>query len=581
MAKDEGKPTFTFDSEALPGLDVPALEALEAQALEAFDAIRAKDDLSVEDVNSLEEIAAAVEEIQGAIEARKQEAADQRAKVDALAERIRKPEPKADDETPPADAEPPEATEATEVEDEPPAEDETPDVDAELVTASGKKVKAKPDGRVKIDAKDVVTKSRRLNIPFDEVKKRAPKVDLNRPVAEIVVAANVPGYPLGGKIDNVRQITEAMQARARNLPVNGAAGEVEVASISRHYEHTVSPDTTPEQWDAIMDQIASPEALVAAGGWCAPSLPIYDFFNIAAADGLVDIPTLGVERGGVRWPVSPNINDVLANIWLWTESDDILAVTGTGTKPCARPACPTFEEDRLDAHGLCVTAGNLTDRAFPELIDNFIRLTMAAHEHVMSQRKIAAMVALSTSVTFASGGAATVAAPILNAIELSVVDYKLKYRMSDAAVLEAVFPYWTYAIIRADLAKRNAYDSPFDVTDVEIRSWFDLRGVRAQFVQDWQVGSGVFPGQTTARTAYPTNFQFMLYAAGTFRLGVGPTIDLGVTRDSTLNAKNDHTAAWTEETFLVAMMGHESRLINVPVLPTGNTGAQTAFTGAF
>lgn len=579
MAKDDNKSTFEFDSEKLPSMDIPELEELEKAALAAFDAIRAKDDLTNDDVVALEEIAAAVEEIQAAKEAKTAEKDAQRQKVEALASKVHGE--KAQDEgegdegdegdgegdgTDPDESEGGDPDDAVSEGDAPEGEGE--EAPAELVTASGRK------RRSKIDPKDQLPKTRRLNYSFSEMKKRAPKVDTERPVADIVVAANVPDYPMGGRIESVRTITEAMGARTRGMPANGAAGNVSVANVHRHYEHKVSPDTTPEQWEALIDAVSDPETLVAAGGWCAPSMPMYDFFNIAAADGLVDLPTFGVERGGVRWPVSPTIADVLEDIWLWTESDDILAVTGAGTKPCARPACPTFDEDRLDAHGLCITSGNLTDRAFPELIDNFIRLTMAAHEHVMSQRKIDTMVSLSTAVGGASGLALGVAAPVLNMIELQVVDYRLKYRMSDEAVLEAVFPSWTLAVIRADLAQRNGYDSPFDVTNQQIRAWFDLRGVRAQFVQDWQVGTGDFPGQTTARTAWPAVLRFMLYAAGTFRLGVGPTIDLGVTRDSTLNAKNDYTAAWTEETFLVAKMGHESRVVYVGIDPDGVTGQQ-------
>jgi hypothetical protein len=266
----------------------------------------------------------------------------------------------------------------------------------------------------------------------------------------------------------------------------------------------------------------------------------------------------------------------MSDIWLWTESNDILAVTGAGTKPCARPACPTFTEERLDCHGLCVTAGNLTERAYPELIDNHIRLTMMAHAHIISQRHIAELVAGSTAVSMASGTASELSASwgVLNALDLQVIDYKLKYRMCDGDVLEAIFPAWAYNVIRADIAKRNGYDDPFNVTPAEIRSWMDLRGVRAQFVQDWQVGSGSFPGQTTPRTDWPSTLNFLLYAAGTWSKGAGPTIDLGVVRDSTLNAKNDHTAAWTEECNLVAMYGHESRNVAVAIDVAGVSGLQ-------
>lgn len=452
---------------------------------------------------------------------------------------------------------------------ETPAEGE-PTPDAELVTASGRK----------IDPADLIYKGpRKINIPMSEARKNQPAPNFEEaPVASIVAAANIPGYPAGGKISDIRKLTDAASARARSLPENGAGGEQLIASIDRSLGGlpNLTPETSPEEWEEIHKRISDPELLVAAGGWCAPSQITYDFFNIACTDGLLDLPTFNVQRGGVRFPVSPSLAAVMSDVWLWTESDDILAVTGTGTKPCARPACPTFSEERLDCHGICVTAGNLTERAYPELIDNHIRLTMAAHQHVISQRHIAELVAASTAVAMGSGTASELSASwgILNAVDLQVTDYKLKYRMCEGDVLDGIFPWWTVPLIRADIAKRNGYDSPFDTTMAEVRAWFDLRQVRAQFVQDWQVGSGDFPGQTTARTNWPAALQFMLFAAGTFSRGAGPTIDLGVVRDSALNAKNDHTAAWTEECNLIVKYGHESRLVSVAVDVAGVTGLQ-------
>jgi hypothetical protein len=96
-------------------------------------------------------------------------------------------------------------------------------------------------------------------------------------------------------------------------------------------------------------------------------------------------------------------------------------------------------------------------------------------------------------------------------------------------------------------------------------------------VQDWQVGSGSLPGQSVARSSWPTSISFLLYAAGTFVRGDGGELDLGVQRDSTLNETNDFTAAWSEEFHLIAKRGHESRLVTIAVCPDGSTGAQVDF----
>ena len=91
---------------------------------------------------------------------------------------------------------------------------------------------------------------------------------------------------------------------------------------------------------------------------------------------------------------------------------------------------------------------------------------------------------------------------------------------------------------------------------------------------DWQIRGASQLGNATAMTAWPTTVTAMLYAAGTFVKGNGLTLDLGVVRDSTLNAENDYTAAWSEECHLVARIGHESRQYTITFNVGGaNVGA--------
>jgi len=112
------------------------------------------------------------------------------------------------------------------------------------------------------------------------------------------------------------------------------------------------------------------------------------------------------------------------------------------------------------------------------------------------------------------------------------------------------------------------------VTDAQIDDFFDVRRARVQWVKDWQVRGQNQPGQAaaTATVLYPGSVQFMIYPPGTFLQGNGMTLDLGVVRDSVLNAENDHTAAWSEEAHLVARVGHESRLYTVGICAAGRTG---------
>lgn len=575
---DENVETVSFEMpDSLDGLSGTELRALYDQAHATFDKIRdakvaAGEDLDDETLVVLAKLADNAKVLKAAIKKADETTAERRTQVDEFAAMFDLPgeEGKNGDETETPDGAPADAPTADAPTDAPPAEGsetEAPSepAGAEAVVASG------------IDPKDLLRKGVKINVPLDEVRRRqdAKRGGPAKELATITAAAGISGIEPGGRIGDIRGIARAMHERARNLPANGSAGRVPIASIHREFEHTIGLDASPEEAWEIVKRASDPQSLVAAGGWCAPSVVIYDFFNIAAAEQLLDLPTVNAARGGIRFPTSLSISDFLDDIWLWTETNDIQAATGSGTKPCARPPCPTFNEERLAMHGYCVTAGNLTEWAYPELIDNFIALTVAAHGHVVSNRHIAIMVAGSTAVTgTGTGGLAGAVAPILDNIELQAVDYRIRYRMRWDSVLEAVFPVWTYAVIRADIAKRNGYSNPFQVTDAEIRSWFDLRGIRAQFVIDWQVGAGAYPGQATPATDWPSNVQFMIYAAGTWVQGTGPTINLGVQRDSTLNAKNDHTAAWSEEGTLVAKIGHDSRVVTVPIDPDGVTGLQ-------
>lgn len=438
----------------------------------------------------------------------------------------------------------------------------------ELVMASA----TTPPEPKKTDVRDVLSTGNKLNASLASASKFVPtEPDSTAPRREsvLVASADIPGFPQGGRLATMDSLTEAMHKRARALP--DRSQPVIVASLQRDFTHTLEQTTTLKEMEAIFKAARNPELITAAGGWCAPNEISNDFYNIVCEDGIIDLPTVGVRRGGLSWPVSPSFGDLAGQVWTWNETQDIAAVTGTeqsGVKPCYRVPCAGYVSARLECDGLCLTVGNLMDYAFPELIANHMRLLFAAQAHYTNARIIQNLVSQSTAVTYNTPTGHGVAAPVLEAIEMQVVDYRIKYRMCEGSVLEAVFPTWVYPLFRADLAKRHGM-ALFDVTDQMIANWFTLRGIRVQLVQDWQVGSAGQLGQSTPAETWPANLSFLLYAAGTFVRGQGMNLDLGVVRDSTLNATNDFTAAWMEECYLIAKMGHESRLVTLPICPNG------------
>lgn len=427
---------------------------------------------------------------------------------------------------------------------------------------------------------------RGLNVPLSEVAARQaekPKILGKRRESVLVASADIPNYATGSKLDDMETLVAAMQSRARALPILSRGDDTTrypIASLQRDFKYTLDMNATPDQINDVLTAAADPDALVAAGGWCSPSEISYDFYNIVAVDGILDLPTVGINRGGMRWPVSPSFGDLVGNaaMWSWSETQDIAAVTGTaqsGTKTCARVPCPSFLEERLGCDGLCLTVGNLTEDAYPELIANHTRLLFAAHAHKMNAKRILQLWTGSSSVTGTFGAVgAGVVNPVLSALEASAIDYREKYAMADGAVLEVILPRWLRAVMRADLRKRTR-DNPsmLAMTDAMLMSLFDNIGVRIQWVGDWLTRSSGYFGNSAVLTAWPTTTSFMMYAPGTWVMGQGLRLDLGIIRDSVLNSTNDHTAEWMEECWLIARVGHESRRGVINICPDGTVGA--------
>jgi len=313
------------------------------------------------------------------------------------------------------------------------------------------------------------------------------------------------------------------------------------------------------------------QSLVAAGGWCAPSEVLYDLCELESRDGLLSVPEVGIARGGIQWTLGPNFADIYNNTgFCYTEQDAIDGDwdgAGGGAKPCYSVSCPPFQEARMDLCGLCITSGLLQQRGYPELLARTLRGALIAHDHKMSNKMIAAMVAGSTAVT-GTANQVGAAAPLLDIIEIQAEHIRYTARMSRASTLEAVFPYWVAGVIRSDLARRQGVLA-LDVTDAQITTWFRSRGINPQFVYDWQPLDSV---AATAATKWPAAVTFLLYPAGTWVRGTADVITLDTIYDSVQLGQNEFTALFTEEGWLAAKLCHDSRAVTIALCPSGETG---------
>ena len=530
-----------------------ALTTLSEQLTAEFDKLV---DEGSRDVATLTALADDIDRIKAETTARAE--AEQQADLDvaALTERVR-----GKSEEAPAATTDPEPTPAP-----------APDPDAPNPAATEPVVVPDPE---KEKEKEKVLVSASARPALGDVARRVPRprVESRRSPVTITAAADLPGVSPGTAID-MTQLANSMHDRARVLNDDGRRAPVARIDIP----HTHELGTSPEANVAIIDDLVGhPEAaaLVASGGWCAPSEPIFDMFDITPdASNVFDLPGLGTKvRAGVMIPSFYGIGDVGGALWTWTEANDIAAAAGTPTKPCLKIPCPTWTECRLEAEGLCVTHGNLSDRAWPELTSAFLSIVMGAHQRRLSAAKIAKVLADIGAATTpdATMLLGDVTADVLNLVALGAEDMRSQYRLAKGRSVDVLFPEWARSVLRENMAHRAGVSDMVNVSDSQVTSWLTARGIRPQFTPDWQP---LF--NTTPATRWPANLTFAMWLTGSYISIDGGSIDLGVVRDSTLNATNDFTAAWSEQFYQVCRRGPKGRQYTVPVLVDGVTACCAA-----
>ena len=551
--------------EDINALSIDELEKLSRDAWEEYTSIATKDDADVtdEDLKILDELDAAnaiidtrIAEIEGAAQERADKLAAARSKVAEAEAPAEDPEAGAED---PEEGDPAPEAEVVDPEAEVEAEQEQ-----ELVTASA---------------------SRRRTVRAAASKSPAPaEVIPQGGGATLIAAANLPSIAADTAFTDLSHASRVWEQRISKGPAAGSHAfaedlsdlkpvELKGSHVQQGFmkikradnEFSTGLDMSATEQLRIIDEAAderkrfgsegmAKKSLTAAGtAWCAPSENLYDFCSYESVDGILDIPTINIRHGGINFTKGPDYA-TLAATWgfLQTEAQ---AIANT-SKTCYPVACPPFAETRMDAVGFCVTAGVLTASpgGYPELIRRVLEIGTVAHAHKVNAQVINRIQTIIGAATdYVELGAAT--SDLLQAVEIAALRMRYSLAMAENATLEVILPIWAKALIRADLSRRPGVDSWLAVTDQQINSWFAVRGVRIQWVFDYQpLGTGALTadGGTLNWTGLPTQVEFMMYPAGAFIKGTTPVIDLDTIYDSVGLSTNTFTAAFFEEGLLVA-----------------------------
>lgn len=428
---------------------------------------------------------------------------------------------------------------------------------------------------------------------------RRPKADETAKVSRVITAgADIPGVGMGTELPNMRSIAEAMAKRMHGMRrTSGGDGEQHTVAtlVASFPEDRVLRGGELELNKEKIDKVASPQAIVAAGGFCAPLETNYDILGFGTTNRPVrdSLASFNADRGGIRWMNTPVLGDIPtydydgpasgssmddydegdypngAAISVWNIAADEEAVDGDIEKPCFRVQCIGESEAYLEAVPVCLTIGNLMARAFPELIEANNNLALVTHARFSEQRLLRKIGALSTQVSAARVLGAS--RDFFNQVDRAAVAYRHRHRLDESETLRVIVPTWLKNLIRADLVMEmpgNGDEGNFALADSKINQWFSVRNINVTWHIDGEAGQYFAPQTAGALKDYPSNVVWYMFAEGTFLFLDGGTLDLGLVRDSTLNATNDYKMF--VETFEgVAKRGIESLRVTSALKATG------------
>jgi hypothetical protein len=415
--------------------------------------------------------------------------------------------------------------------------------------------------------------------PFEAPADRQPVVQVSEaaPVA-ITAGADIPGYTAGSTINDMSEVASAMEKRIHSLRrVNGGDGEQHiVASITTEYPEARTLSSDAESNALKINSVVGQDALVASGGHAAPFEVKYDIFSQGSTtirpvrDAL---PRFQADRGGIRFVTPPSFaaGTYADAVGIWTAAVD--ADPSGATKTSYTVTAAQENTVSTDAVTLQLQFGNLMTRAYPELIARHNELALVQHAREAEQNLLAKIGAASTAVTTSS--LIGFGRDFLVQVRRAAVAYRSRHRIDPQARLKAIIPTWVYDAMAADLTLSMPGDNTLSVSQAEINGY--LANVNVDLVAS--LDATVFGSQSASSLLeFPDQFDWFLFAEGTFLFLDGGTLDLGIIRDSSLVGTNDYKM-FTESFENVAKVGIEALKITSTISVNGVAAALRDTTG--
>jgi hypothetical protein len=371
--------------------------------------------------------------------------------------------------------------------------------------------------------------------------------------AVLTAAAAMRDWDHSKPLDDRYGLAGAISATLERMDRRGPArGDVVLASAHWQYPEERQLTSDQERNAQLMDAVCHPTALVASGGICAPVNVDYTMPTWATADRPVrdGLPGFQATRGGLLYVQPPDIGALAGATGIWTEATD--ASPGAATKPVISVQCGSTEQVFVEAVSTRLGFGNMQARFAPEQIAANIDLAMAAASRI-ADNNLLNLIAAACVADVTTPVLLGATRDLLTAVDQASAAYRSAHRIPRSQALTAIFPDWIRDLIRADLVREigHAQNSDWNslaVTDDQVEQLLVTHGIKPIFHIDGQPSSvaggvaQVFAIQTAsgAILTFPSKMVWYLFAEGQIQFLDGGRLDLGVVRDSTLNATNDY-----------------------------------------
>jgi hypothetical protein len=410
--------------------------------------------------------------------------------------------------------------------------------------------------------------------------------------AKTVVRGGVPGMEAGTKLDDATFLT----AFAAKINASGGMGRQEVARTEFAYPAERTLGTDPAQNTERIAAATSQEAIVAAGGLCLPPEVRYDIRVLGVTDRPVKsaLNAFRTERGVIQYRAPFDALAMTTGLGIWTQADDQAIVEPPADpdtnvyKSCYVVDCPGVLEASIYSTYMCLEFPNMTARFDTEWVSATTQAAQIAWSR-LAENQLLTQLNAGSKVLKGLGGVISAIADLLTTYDRVIAYYRNRHRLNSTVALRTIMPQWVINLLRTDLARRMTMASPADlfaIAQAQIEQWFTTRNVNVTWHLDGlnaSTASGVSFAQqwyadSTAGAmvpSYPANVDALLFVEGDWLFLDGGTLDLGLVRDSQLNARNRYQTF--VETFEgVLFEGKESLRFQMPLRPDGSAAGTKA-----